>query len=179
MKETVSKIAGGGNIWESVLQGVEHNGISRPLAGMSQIFQAAGPGGQVYSTSKKGSILYSNDLMSWASMVRLAGGRPLDEAVTNDALFRVRTYEAARKKDMTKLAETVKTTLIQGASASEAQIQEFAKKYAENGGKQTGFNTWMMGMYKSANVPQAQQLEMSLKTPFSHKMQLLMGGDDE
>lgn len=179
MKETVGKIAGGGNIWESVLQGVEHNGISRPLAGMAQVFQGFGPGGQVYSTSNKGSILYSNDLMSWASMVRLAGGRPLDEAVTNDALFRVRTYEAARKKDMSSLAETVKTSLIQGESTSEEQIQEFAKKYASLGGKQTGFNTWMMSLYKNANVPQAQQLEMSLKTPFSHKMQLLMGGDDE
>jgi hypothetical protein len=179
MKETVEKIAGGGNIWESVLQGIEHNGISRPLAGMAQVFQGFGPGGQPYSTSNKGSILYSNDLFSWASMVRLAGGRPLDEAVTNDALFRVRSYEAARKKAMSSLAETVKTTLIKGESSSESQIQNFAKQYAALGGKQTGFNTWMMGLYKNANVPQAQQLEMSLKTPFSHKMQLLMGGDDE
>jgi hypothetical protein len=179
MKETIGKIAGGGNIWESILQGIEHNGVSRPLAGMAQVFQGFGPGGQVYSTSSKGSILYSNDLASWASMVRLAGGRPLDEAVVNDALFRVRTYQAAQTKDMAALSETIKTTMIKDESATPEQIQGFAEKYAALGGKQDGFNKHMMNLFRNANVPQAQQIELGLKTPFSHKLQLLMGGVDE
>jgi hypothetical protein len=37
----------------------------------------------------------------------------------------------------------------------------------------------MMNLYRNANVPQAQQIELGLKTPFSHKLQLLMGGVDE
>jgi hypothetical protein len=178
MYETSKKIGGGGNVWESLKQGLEHNGISRPLAGFAQVLQAA-DGGQVYSTSNKGSILFSNDLMSWSSLVRLAGGRPLDEAVTNDALYRVKTYEAARRGQLQGLSETVKSTLIQDSSASEAQILTFAQRYAELGGKQAGFNKWMMDMYRSANVSQSQQLEQSLKNPFSYKMQLLMGGNDE
>jgi len=178
MKESISKIAGGGNIWESILQGVEHNGISRPLAGFAQTLQAI-PSGTAYSTSSKGSILYSNDLFSLATLTRLSGGRPLDEAVTNDALFRVRTYEATRRKDLADLAETVKTSLIGDETQSEAQVNKFAEKYASLGGKQAGFNKWMIGLYKQANVPQAQQLEMSLKSPFAYKMQLLMGGNDE
>jgi hypothetical protein len=179
MKETIGKVQGGGNIWESILQGVEHNGISRPLAGFAQVLQAAGPGGMVYSTSGKGSILYSNDLFSLASLSRLAGGRPLDEAIVNDALFRVKTYEAARRSDMQSLAERVKTSLIQGEQGTEEQILGFAKRYAELGGKQDGFNKWMMSLYKNANVPQSQQLQQSLSNPFSYKMQLLMGGSDE
>jgi hypothetical protein len=178
MYDTSKKIAGGGNVWESLKQGLEHNGVSRPLAGFAQVLQAA-DGGQVYSTSNKGSILFSNDLMSWSSLVRLAGGRPLDEAITNDALYRVKTYEAARRQQMQGLSETVKSSLIQDASASEEQVLNFAKRYAELGGKQAGFNRWMMDMYRSANVPQSQQLESSLKNPFSYKMQLLMGGQDE
>lgn len=178
MKETMGKIAGGGSIWESILQGIEHNGISRPLAGFAQVLQGL-DSGTVYSTSNRGSILYSNDLFSLASLTRLAGGRPLDEAIVNDALYRVKTYEAARRKDMQSLAETVKTSLIQGNSATDEQIAQFARKYAALGGKQGGFNKWMMSLYTSANEAQSVQLQKSLSNPFAYKMQLLMGGTDE
>lgn len=178
MYEMVSKIGGGGNVWESLLQGIEHNGVSRPLAGMAQVLQAAG-GGQVYSTSSKGSILYSNDLMAWASAVRIAGGRPLDEAIVNDAMFRVKSYEAAQRLQMEGLRETVRSTLIDGNQPADKELAQFATRYAELGGRQAGFNKWMMGLYKSTNVTQAHQLETSLKNPFSYKIQLLMGGEDE
>jgi hypothetical protein len=177
MKETVSKISNGANVWESLLQGVEHNGISRPLAGLAQVLQSV-PGGQVYSTSNQGSILGSNDLFAWASAVRLAGGRPLDEAITNDALFRVRTYEAARRNQMKSFAEVVKSTMIVDETATQEQLMSFAQKYAELGGKQAGFNRWMMDLYKSSNVSQSQQIQASLTNPFSYKMQLLMGGGE-
>ncbi len=137
------------------------------------------PDGQVVSTANSGNILYQNDLYSWAGIVRLAGGRPLDEAVTNDALFRVKVYDAARRKDMAGLAETVKTTLIQGGEASQEAVNKFAEKYAELGGKQAGFNKWMIGLYKDTNVTQAEQLRSSLTNPFAYKMQALMGGQDE
>lgn len=178
MYETSKRIAGGGAIWESILQGAEHNGISRPLAGFAQTLQALGPGGMAYSTSNKGTILYQNDLMSFATLTRMAGGRPLDEAVVNDAMFRVKSYEAARRRDMASLAETIKGTLIQGNQPSEDQITGFAQKYAESGGKQKGFNKYMMDLYRSANTSQAEQIQSSLSNPFSYKVQLLMGGEE-
>lgn len=179
MHDTFGKVAGGANFWESILQGVEHNGVSRPLAGFAQTLQALGPEGKVYSTSSKGTILYQNDLMSLATLTRMAGGRPLDEAVTNDAMFRVKSYEAARRKDTAALAEKVKLSLIQGNQPSEEQITGFAARYAELGGKQKGFNKWMMDLYRSANTSQAEQLQGSLSNPFAYKVQYLMGGDDQ
>jgi hypothetical protein len=176
--ETAGKIAGGGNAVESLLQGIEHNGISRPLAGLAQTLQAI-PSGTAYSTSGKGSILYSNDLFHLATLSRLAGGRPLDEAVANDALFRIKSYDATRRAQMLSLSERVKSTLIGDETSSDEQVMRFAQQYAELGGKQAGFNKWMMELYKSTNVPQTQQLANSLKTPFAYKMQLLMGGSDE
>lgn len=178
MYDTSKKIAGGGAVWESILQGVEHNGVSRPLAGFAQTLQALGPGGQVYSTSSKGTILYQNDLMSLATLTRMAGGRPIDEAVINDSMYRVKAYEAARRKDMAGLTETIKSSLIQGNQPSEEQIMGFAKQYAELGGKQKGFNKWMMDLYRSANTSQAEQIQGSLSNPFSYKVQLLMGGEE-
>lgn len=178
MKETFSKINAGGNVWESMLQGMEHNGVSRPLAGFAQTLQTTGPEGKAYSTSNQGSILYSNDLASWATIVRMAGGRPLDEAVVNDAMFRVKSYESSRREKMKGLSETVKSSLIQGNEPDPDQLEQFASKYAALGGKQTHFNSWMLGLYKNANVSQSEQLEMNLKSPFNQKIQLLMGGSD-
>ena len=178
MKEMVGKIGQGANGWETILQGMEHNGISRPLAGFAQTLQFLGPNGRPYSTSNQGGILYSNDLASWATIVRMAGGRPLDEAVVNDAMFRVKSYEASRKEKMKGLSEAVKSSLIQGNNPDPEQLNSFAERYAKLGGKQTHFNSWMLGLYKNANVSQAEQLEMNLKSPFSQKIQLLMGGSD-
>ena len=176
--ETSKKIAGGANVWETFLQGVEHNGISRPLAGMAQTLQAFGPQGQAYSTSNQGTILYQNDLMSLATLTRLAGGRPIDEAVVNDATFRVKSYETARRASKAALAEKVKSTLIQGNEPTDEQVAEFAEQYAKLGGKQKEFNKWMMELYKSANTAQSQKLAESLSNPYAYKIQLLMGGEE-
>ena len=177
--ETSKKIAGGSDVWETFLQGVEHNGISRPLAGMAQTLQAFGPEGMAYSTTNKGTILYQNDLMSIATLTRVAGGRPMDEAVVNDALFRVKSYEAARRSKQAALAERVKATLIQGNEPTTEQIEEFAADYAKMGGKQKEFNKWMMDMYKNANTPQSEKIAESLSNPYAYKMQLLMGGEEQ
>lgn len=174
LKNTLSNVSGGGNVWESLLQGVEHNGISRPLAGLAQVGQATTGNGQVYSTSNKGTILYSNDLMSFASLSRLAGGRPLDEAIVNDSMYRVTAYEAAQKNVKDDLIKAVKTTGIGGQTGSEDQYSKFAEQYAALGGKPAQFNKWMMKEYTAANTPQSEKIRAQLSSPFSQKMQLLM-----
>jgi hypothetical protein len=179
LKETVTKVATGGNVWESILQGVEHNGISRPLAGLAQVAQATTGNGMVFSTSNKGTILGSNDLLSLASLSRLAGGRPLDEAVINDGTYRIQAYEAAQKKAKDALTEKIKTTGISGQSASPDQIAQFAAEYAAVGGKQNHFNKYLMDTYKKANTPQAEVIKKQLSSPFAQKMQILMGGRNE
>jgi hypothetical protein len=108
--------------------------------------------------------------MSLATLSRLAGGRPLDEAIVNDAIFRVRTYEAARRKDMLSLSERVKTNLIAGNDVNEEEIASFAKRYAELGGKQQNFNRWMMELHTNANAPQSEQLAASLTNQFAYKV---------
>ena len=111
-------------------------------------------------------------------MTRLAGGRPLDEARVNDQMARIRVYDAVDRRRREALGEAVKTTLIQGNEPSAEQIESFAEKYAKAGGRQEGFNQWMLRLYKDANVSQAQQLEMNLKSPYSKHMQLLLGGSE-
>lgn len=175
--ETSEKIAAGGNVWETIRQGIEHNGVSRPLAGLAQVSRGV-TGDNVFSTSSKGSILGSNDLMSLASLSRLAGGRPLDEAIQNDTMFSINSYEAIDRRKKQLLAETVKSTQIQGQEASDDQITQFAAKYAELGGKQSGFAKYMMENYTKANTTQAAILAQKLNNPLSYKIQALMGGEE-
>lgn len=173
---TVGNIQNGANVWQSLLQGLEHNGVSRPLAGLAQTLQAAGPSGQVFSTTSKGSILSSNDLLSWATLTRLAGGRPLDEAIINDGVYRIQAYQAIDQARMNTLSQAVRTSGIQGESLDETQVIKFAQRYAELGGKQASFNKYMLNQIKNANQSQAEMIVHQLKQPLTQKMQLLMGG---
>ena len=178
MGTTLGQIAGGGEMLPAIIRGLEHNGISRPLAGFAQVARGF-EDGNVFSTQRDGSLLWSHDLASLSSVVRLAGARPFDEAITNDAMFRVKTYEAVRKERMKSLGETVKLSLYNNGQVPDEQMQQFAEAFVQRGGKQAQFNQWMMRLYKDTNVEQAEALRGSLTKPFAYKMQLLMGGDDE
>jgi hypothetical protein len=175
---TVKDIAGGGEMIPAIIKGLEHNGISRPLAGFAQVARGFDDG-NVFSTQKDGSLLWSHDLASWSSVVRLAGARPFDEAITNDAMFRVQTYKAIRKERMESLGERVKLSLYNEGQIPDEQMQEFAQGFYDRGGKQAQFNAWMMRLYQDTNVRQSEALRGSLTKPFAYKMQLLMGGEDE
>jgi len=172
--ETLGKMANGGG-WESFLQGMEHNTISRPLAGIAQTLQGI-PSGTVYSTSAKGDFMYSNDLFSIATLARIAGGKPLAEGSMRDALYRSTQYESIKHTRQQSLAEDIKSTLIQGNEPSLSQVEDFAAKFVKNGGNQTEFNKWMINIYKNANQSQADKIATSLTSPFAYKMQLAMGG---
>jgi hypothetical protein len=177
VKDGVSKMANGGDVWSSFLQAVEHNGISRPLAGMAQVMEATGPGGKPYSTTGKGSILFSNDLLSLATLSRLAGGRPLDEAIVNDGVFRIQSYQQYDRSKMLEIAGAVKASAIEGRIPAEDQMVQFASEYARSGGKQQNFNKWVLQEMKSANTNRAQEITSQLQNPFAKKVQVLMGGD--
>lgn len=176
IKDTVGRIGGGANVWESMLQGLEHNGISRPLAGLAQTLQATTGRNVPFSTTSQGSILMSNDLMSWATATRIAGGKPLDEALVNDAVFRIHSYEQFDRSKMKELSESIKASSISGQVMDNEQVMHFAKTYAENGGKQAQFNKFMLREITQANTSKGEQIVHQLQNPFAQKLQLLMGG---
>jgi hypothetical protein len=177
MKETFGKITGGANAWESFLQGLEHNGISRPLSGLAQTLQATTGAGVPFSTTSKGSILFTNDLVSLATLSRLAGGRPLDEAIISDGVFRIQAYKQYDREKKLRLGEMIKASTIQGQTMEEDQWMRFSEAYARAGGKQEQFNEFMMQQIKSANTSNAEKIVSQLQNPFAQKIQLLMGGE--
>lgn len=175
LKDTTTKIGTGANVWETLLQGIEHNGISRPLSGIAQTLQATTGSGVPFSTTSKGSIMFSNDLLSLATLSRLSGGRPLDEAIINDGIFRIHSYQQDDLAKMDMLSRSIKASGINGQTVSSEQTNKFLGEYIANGGKQVMFNKFMMNEITQANTSEAQKITKSLNNPFAQKVQLLMG----
>lgn len=177
--ETAKKLGAGGDVSNTLLQGIEHNGISRPLAGLAQTLQGFdNPEQASYSTSNRGNVVAANDLLSLANVARMVGGKPLDEAIALDATYRYKAYALKDTKRRTALGEAIKTTMIGGRNPTEEQIEEFASSYAKAGGRQQEFGQWMAQLYKTANLSQANKLQQSLSSPFAQSMQTIMGGQE-
>lgn len=177
--ETFGKLGDGGNVASVFLQGIEHNGISRPLAGLAQTMQAfVNPNNQVVSTNNKGNVVGSHDLFSLMTLGRLAGGKPLDEAIATDTLFKLRAYGTADSDRIAKLGEVVKSSYLGGGAPDSEQLTVFMEKYVEAGGKQSGFNKFIMKQNLNATKSQAEQVRDTLNKPYSKTLQSIMGGFD-
>jgi hypothetical protein len=160
---TAGKLAAGGDVTTTLLQGLEHNGLSRPLAGLAQTLQGLeNPQAASYSTSKKGNVIAANDFLSVANLARMVGGKPLDEAVAIDATYRFKAYALADAKKRMVIGQAIKTTLIAGKETSQDQIDDFAEQYASAGGKSEQFNQWFTQLYKTANMSQANKIKDQL-----------------
>lgn len=176
LKTTAERISAGGDVYSTLLQGVEHSGASRPLAGIAQTLQAFGnPEMQAFSTTSKGSIIGANDLFSLTTLARISGGRPLDEAIANDAVFRIKAYSAAKTQEINTLGAALKSK-IQSGSFTQDDVNAFTSEYVKRGGKQEQFSRFMMKQMKTANVSTANQLADNLKNPINQNMQAVMGG---
>jgi len=179
MKEAYTKVSMGADVWSTFLRGVEQNGISRPLSGMAQVLEAAGRDDKkLISMNQQGNMLMAHDMWSLSSLMRIAGAKPLDEAVVNDAVYRINTYNTADAARRKVLAEGIKQSIVGGKEPDEAQVAEFAEAYARTGGKQDKFAQWYAGLYKNATVSQAEQLRQKGNSPHAQMLQLLMNGGE-
>ena len=182
LMDTAKKISDGGSPVSSILLGLEHNGLSRPLTGIAQIAQG-------YSTTSQGSLVAAtrqnpmgdnvsglSELVSAANFSRLLGARPLDEAVTMDAMFRKTLYQAKDSTRVADLGQAVKTHLYAGQQLEAGTVEKFANQYASSGGRIENFSRKMLEWTQSANSSTANQVYKSLRSPLNQQMQIIMGG---
>lgn len=175
--DMTTKLAGGGDISNTLLQGLEHNGLSRPLAGIAQVLESTGnSAGLSYSTNSSGNLIATNELLSVANLTRLLGAKPLDDAKAIDFAFRSIVYKAKDSDARDALGEAIKSKVIGQQEVTEDDMHKFAVEYAKRGGKQEGFNRFYMNLFKEANTPQANRIVQNLKSHDSQRMQELIGG---
>lgn len=176
--DTGKKLIQGADVGTSILLGLEHNGLSRPLAGLGQLMQG-------FSTTSQGSLISTtrspitnglSDLVDASAAIRLLGARPLDEAIIMDAMYRRTLYQAKDSERIKRLGETVKTTMYNGASPTEEEVNSFITKYAAAGGRVEMFSRKMMEWSMDANASVANQFYRNLRDPKNQQLQLMMGG---
>lgn len=179
--DTSEKIVKGGGIAPSLLLGLEHNGLSRPLSGLGQMLQG-------YSSTSKGSLVATtrpefgdntaglSDWIAVSNFSRLLGARPLDEAIIMDRMYRKTLYQAKDTARMNALGEAVKTTLVGNQSPTDEQRQNFVSKYAASGGRIENFSRKMLEWSQDANASVANKMYRSLNNPLDKQSMLMMGG---
>jgi len=178
LKETFGKIAGGGDVWQTIVQGIEHNGLSRPLAGLAQVSQAAVTG-KVFSTTKSGDVSFVNDFWSLATLSRLAGGKPLDEALANDEISRGIFYKLNDSEGRKAATETFKTSVIDKQTPTEDAVKSYLNAWIKNGGRQEEFNKATLNAIMKANTPRANEVMRQFNTPYAQRMYKIMNGNLE
>ena len=175
LSEGYKKVSMGADLWSTFLRGVEQNGISRPLAGMAQLLEAAGrEDKKVIPMNQNGNMLMAHDLWSLSSLMRLTGAKPLDEAVINDQMFRINSWRANDAAKRKALAEGVKQSIVGGSEPDEEQMARFSESYARTGGNQAEFVKTYAGWYKDATASQAAQLAAKVGSPYQATLQILM-----
>lgn len=166
----VNKMANGADMLPTVTQAIEHNGISRPLAGLAQIAQG-------YTTNNAGGLLSSSqDMWNIATLTRVGGAKPFDESLALDALYRINAYKAQDTKDIAELGAAIKTTVVAGGHPSPEQVNTFAAEYVKQGGRLEGFNKYFSNLIMQANRSQVNTLAQNLQNPMAKNIQVIMGG---
>jgi len=178
LKGAITSVKEGAPVWESILRGLEHSGLSRPLAGIAASARGLTNDGVAFTTQRSGNFVYENDLMSLTTLARIAGAKPLDEAIMQNNFFQNQSYAASDRQSRNKIGEALRTTIQAGGVPDTEALNGFAEKYVARGGNQKNFNQYFMDQYKNATTSQAEQLSRNLSNPYGRKMQYLLGGSD-
>ena len=168
---TGKNIAGGADVTTALLEGLEHNGLNRPLAGLAQALQG-------YSTTSKGSLVAANlDMFSIANAGRILGAKPLDESVALNTRFRLKAYEANSREKMTALGEIIKSKVRGNNDITDEEMINFMGRYAASGGRIENFSKQLQRWTRDANSSIANQLADKVNTPYGQRFVEVMGGD--
>lgn len=163
-------VSAGSGLGSAMLGAMEHNGLSRPLAGLATVMQGE-------ATTSKGSLIAAHsDFWSVATATRIAGARPMDEAVALNTKFRLEAYKAYDRERIEALGTAVKKKLRAG-DATEEDFLNFAAEYAARGGRVESYNAAMKRWMKEANQSTVNTLMSAHKTVYGQRLMEVMGGD--
>jgi DNA-binding Lrp family transcriptional regulator len=170
LADTGKKLVAGADISSTLLEGLEHNGLSRPLAGIAQVAQG-------YSTTSKGSLISAaNDWNAIAIASRTIGAKPMDESLALNSLFRLNAYQVADSARIQDLGEVVKTKLRAGKLPSQQDLADFQLEYAKSGGRIENYARTLQRWSRDANTSVVNQLAQQHRSSYSQRLQEIMGG---
>lgn len=172
-----SEMLAGADIGSTFLRGIEHAGLSRPLAGLATTMQGIGTDtGQGFTTTGKNGVIQAYDMYSLQTLGRIAGSRPLDEALARDAYHRVQVYDSHRQAEVAVVGSAIRDKVRGGYELTEGDVGGFLQEYVHKGGDQKTFIKFMQSQVKKANVSQVNQMTAHLNKPNAQYMQTFLHG---
>lgn len=169
---TIGKqISQGASGVDALLFGLEHNGVSRPLAGIAQLAKGSA------TTSKGDLIANASDWNSIATFSRLLGAKPLDESIGLNTLFKSNVYKAYDKQRTDELGTVIKDKLRNNQQLSPEDWAKFQSEYASYGGRIDGFAAAINRWDTKANSSVVNQLASHMETAQGSRLAAAMGGD--
>jgi hypothetical protein len=163
------KLVQGANVGPTLLQGLEHNGLNRPLAGIAQVLQG-------HSTTSKGGLISANsDMELIANASRIIGAKPMDEAVALNNLYRMKAYTVADNERMSTLGERVKSSLVGNKVPSDSDFLQFMEDYTKIGGRAENFHAAMNRWMRDANTSVVEQVRRKQNSPEARRLNEIMG----
>lgn len=167
---TASSIAKGGDVTNSLLHGLEHNAINRPLAGLAQAIN-----GRV-TTKAGGLIADTGDVVSAANFTRILGGQPLAVSMARDWLYRQQAYQAEDRAKLEELGTAFKSAVQDGKTVSDEAMEDFMGSYLNAGGNAENFGSWMSTQMMKADQSVFADIKEKLRSPFATYLQQELGG---
>jgi len=184
VKQFGSNLSNGGDLGDSMLLALEHQGLSRPLAGFAQLVSGR-------TTTTKGDLVAANnDLALTANLtalqprnslvdaaIRLSGAKPMDTAVALDAVWRNKQYDLEDRERIAALGAAVKTKLYNNQVPTDEEFNGFLAKYVASGGTQQTFAREIQRWSKNANQSVINQMTEKTGSRTAQRLQELMGGE--
>lgn len=180
-----SQLGQGADFEDAMFRALEHQGISRPLAGFAQTVQgrATTTKGNLISASADMNELTSlgwlqSRMVDFGGAMRVLGAKPLDDAIMMDAVYKNNEYRMQDRERIEALGSTVKQKLYNNQLPETEELQEFMASYVARGGTHQQFAQSMQRWSRDANVSVVNQMANKLRDPYSQRLQVMMGGED-
>lgn len=156
------------------LEALAHNGLNRPLAGVSQM--ALG-----YRTTNSGKLLMTyddSDNLAWTWTLKALGTKDLNEAIATNQYYSAMKYRTQRYDRMDKLGRTLRDIIRSnnGELVNDAYMH-FLEEYVSIGGNQEDFGRWIQNQIVGANDSIINKLRNSNNSPEGRYLQSVLGAD--
>jgi hypothetical protein len=167
--DTYNQMSKGAPMGQAFLNGMAHNGISRPLQGAAQLLSGD-------NTSSQATLMFDYTDFNWANTVtKLMGSRTMDEAIAANAYYRSMGYRSYRMEQLNELGQVVRAKVQANQSVDPKEIVHIMDKYVQAGGKANTFNRWMKNNYMNATQSVVTEMRSGLESNEGVYMQSMLG----
>lgn len=157
--DTANRIVSGAPIGSSLWDGLVNIGMNRPLTGMADILRQKSVDGG-YST-----VMFHEDLWSWATAVRVLGMRPLNEQIGRDYMSRQMAYRSADATAKQRLGEEIRVMQTHSPESMDDPkfVSQLALRYQKAGGSPDRFDQFLADQLAKGNNDLYDRLEANIR----------------